>query len=282
MKPIRITIAEVYTNNYFPQIKVIGIGDTGNKIANLLNIDKKIEVFNIDRFNFKGRLKNKLRNTNLLFITTELKGKYIEEIVLFMTHIAKEMNIFTVIAVPFQLFSNENSTFDIVYQQIKNLLPFSDNCIVITNQSFIVNSIKPNEVKEKNQILAKTIEDIIRVIIEPILIGIDFSDIKIALQNGELSLVGIGSASGKNRITDAINQAIRSISLQSKDQFKASKLLVIFRVDKNITLAELDTAMQKIENDFPADTFIVFGAISSPKTGNFEVVIIATGFEDTF
>jgi len=281
MKSIRLTVVEV--NSGYPQIKVIGIGDTGNKIANLLNIDKRIEVFNIDRFNFEEELKNKLKNTDLLFIATGLEGKYIEEIVLFIAHIAKEMNIFTVIAVPFQLFSKENSTFDIIYQRVKNLLPFSDNCIVITYQSFTANPIKPTEVEEKKyQILAETIEDIIRVIIEPILIGIDFSDIKLALQNSGLSLVGIGSASGENRITDAINQAVKSISLQSKNQFKVSKLLVIFRVDENITLAELDTAMQKIENNFPADTFVVFGAIFSPKISNFKVVIIATGFENTF
>jgi len=287
MKPIRLTVVEVNADIYYPQIiKVIGIGDTGNKITSLLNIDKRIEVFNIDRFNFKERLKNKLKNTDLLFIATGLEEKYIEEIVLFIAHLAKEMDIFTIIAISFQISSKEDLVFGIIYQQVKKLLPFSDSCIVITNQSFTANSIKPNEVKEKNyQILVKTIEDIIRVIIEPIIICIDFFDIKIALQNGGLSLVGIGSASGENRITDAINQAIKSISLQSKNQFKASKLLVIFRVDENITLTELDTAMQKIENDFPTDTIVVFSALFLlPKLVILKLLLLqqVLKFEDTF
>jgi hypothetical protein len=42
---------------------------------------------------------------------------------------------------------------------------------VVTNQSYTENNIKTNEVYEKiNQILAKTIESIIKVIIEPSLI----------------------------------------------------------------------------------------------------------------
>ena len=101
------------------------------------------------------------------------------------------------------------------------------------------------------------------------------------LRGGGLSLIGLGSASGENRIEEAIDQAIRSPLLEGESISGASKLIVTFWADENITLADLDRAMQKIEDELAADNLVVFGATLVPETDKFEVTIIATGFEHT-
>jgi cell division GTPase FtsZ len=67
--------------------------------------------------------------------------------------------------------------------------------------------------------------------------------------------------------------------LQGKNISDASKLLVVFYSDEDITLKDIDFAMQKIENELSDDNLAVFGAILNPDTDKFEVVIIATVFE---
>jgi cell division protein FtsZ len=194
--------------------------------------------------------------------------------------VAKEMDIFTIVAVPLQIPLKEHIAFNIAYRRVKNLLSLTDNCIVVTNQSYTENNIKTNEVYEKiNQILAKIIKSIIGVIIEPAFICIDFADVRTVLQNGGLSLVGLGSAGGENKIEEAINRAIKSISLQGKNIPDASKLLVVFYSDEDITLKDIDFAMQKIENELSGNNLAVFDAILNTDTDKFEVVIIATVFE---
>jgi cell division protein FtsZ len=89
----------------------------------------------------------------------------------------------------------------------------------------------------------------------------------------------LGSASGDNRIEEAIDQAIRSPLLEGESISGASKLIVTFWADENITLADLDYAMQRIENELAADNLVVFGATLVPETDKFEVTIIATGFQ---
>jgi cell division GTPase FtsZ len=70
MQSIELKIADI-SDVYGTNIKVIGVGNIGNRIIDLLNVNKKLESCIVNSFNIEKNLEKKLKNTDLLFITAD-------------------------------------------------------------------------------------------------------------------------------------------------------------------------------------------------------------------
>jgi cell division protein FtsZ len=230
------------------------------------------------------KIKEILQGADMVFIAAGLGGGTGTGAAPVIAQIAKDMGILTVAVVTMPFRFEGRKRMEIARQGLEKIQKTTDAYIVVHNQRLLEMGLPDLRLSEAfkmvDEVLSKAVRGITKVVVEPALINIDFADVRTVLQDGGLSLIGLGSASGENRIEEAINQAIKSPLLEGESITGASKLIVTFWADENITLADLDAAMQKIENELSADNLVVFGATLVPETDKFEVTIIATGFED--
>ncbi len=130
-----------------------------------------------------------------------------------------------------------------------------------------------------DDVLRQAIQGIADVITTAGLINVDFQDVrKIMTKSGE-ALIGIGRASGDKRHLEAASQAIRSPMLENAVIDGARGILVSFTSAKNLTLTEIEEAMEYIRKSSNPDAFIKFGQADDESMGDdLKITVIATGF----
>ena len=126
------------------EIKVVGIGTVGNNVLNKMmkkeitevefvgidtnqeNLDKlNVELKMLASEDLSEKVQGALKNTNLVFILTEMSEKKNNEIACIVSEVAKTMGILTVVVVATSINSNGEN------DEIKKLEEVSDTVIVL-------------------------------------------------------------------------------------------------------------------------------------------------------
>ncbi|MBI4802274.1 MAG: cell division protein FtsZ [Elusimicrobia bacterium] len=130
-----------------------------------------------------------------------------------------------------------------------------------------------------DDVLRQAIQGIADVITTAGIINVDFQDVrKIMTKSGE-ALIGIGLASGEDRHIQAASKAIHSPMLENAVIDGAKGILVSFTSSKNLTLMELQEAMEYIKKSSNPDAFIKYGQAYDESMGDeLKITVIATGF----
>ena len=136
-----------------------------------------------------------------------------------IARLAKDMGILTVAVVtkPFSFegkIRNENAN-----KGLSNLKKYVDTLVVIPNDKLL--QVLPastgifDAFKVADDLLKQGISSIVDLITIPSLINLDFADVSTIMRNQGLAHMGIGIASGENRIIVAVRQAVSSPLLET-------------------------------------------------------------------
>ncbi len=278
---------EVYAVNtdvqHLSLLKVPHKIQIGEKITKGLGAGSRPEVGEQAALEDIEKIKEIVQDADMVFIAAGLGGGTGTGAAPVIAQVAKELGKLTVAVVTMPFRFEGKQRMEIARKGLERIKETTDAYIVVHNQRLLEMGLPDLKLSEAfkmvDQVLSKAVRGITKVVVEPALINIDFADVKTVLSDGGLSLIGLGTATGDNRIEEAIDQAIHSPLLEGESIKGASRLIVTFWADENVTLADLDYAMQKIENELASDNLVVFGATLVPETDKFEVTIIATGFE---
>jgi len=256
----------------------------GEKITRGLGAGSDPEVGEQAALEDIDKIKEIIQDADMVFIAAGMGGGTGTGAAPVIAQLARDMGKLTVAVVTMPFKFEGRRRYEIAKEGLERIKATTDAYIVVHNQRLIEMGLPDLRLQEAfkkvDEVLSKAVRGITKVVVEPAIINVDFADLKTVLTNGGLSLIGLGSAKGDNRIEEAINQAINSPLLEGERISGASRIIVTFWADENITLADLDYAMQKIENELAADNLVIFGATLVPETDKFEVTIIATGFEE--
>jgi len=257
----------------------------GEKITRGLGAGSQPEVGEQAALEDIDKIKEILQDADMVFIAAGMGGGTGTGAAPVIAQTAKDMGILTVAIVTMPFKFEGRKRHEIAKVGLEKIKQSTDAYIVVHNQKLLemgLPDLKLSEAfKKVDEILSKAVRGITKIVVEPALINVDFADVNTVLKNGGLSLIGLGAAKGENRIEEAINQAISSPLLEGETISGASRIIVTFWADENIKLADLDYAMQRIENELSADNLVVFGATLVPDTDKFEISIIATGFDES-
>lgn len=180
-------------------IKVIGIGMVGNDVLNKMMKKEiaKVEFVgidtnqgNLDKLNVESKIlasedlsekvQSAFKNTDLVFILTEMSEKKNNEIAYVVSEVAKTMEILTVIVVATSINSNGET------EEIKKLEEVSDTVIVLPLKKLMEadSSATFDKLFEKrDKIFIKNVEFITNLIKKQGIVNLDFDDVKIMLEN---------------------------------------------------------------------------------------------------
>ena len=257
-------------------IKVIGIGTVGNDVLNKIKKKKIAEIQfvgidtnqgNLDKLNvgtkilasedLSEKVQSALKNTNLVFILTEMSEKKNNEIAYVVSEVAKTMEILTVIVVATSINSNGEN------DEIKKLEEVSDTVIVLPLKKLVEADLSTTFDKlfeKRDEIFIKNVEFITNLIKKQGVVNLDFDDVKIMLGNSGEGVMAFGKGEGQDKVKLATEQIINSPFI--KNLPKARKILLSITAGPDIGLTDLQEVSMIINEKFGADqTNILWGYI---------------------
>ena len=132
--------------------------------------------------------------------------------------------------------------------------------------------------KQADDVLLQGVQGISDIITIPGLINVDFADVRNIMSQAGSALMGIGTATGEGRATEAARKAIESPLLETTINGASG---IIFNVTggADLTLHEVHEAAGLIYELAQDDANIIIGAVIDPKFQNeVQITVIATGF----
>ena len=275
-------------------IKVVGIGTVGNNVLNKIMERKIAEVElvgidtnqgNLDKLNvgtkilasedLSEKVQSALKNTDLVFILTEMSEKKNNEIACMVSEVAKTMGILTVVVVATSINSNGENN------EIKKLEEVSDTVIVLPLKKLVEadSSAAFDKLFEKrDEIFIKNVEFITNLIKKQGIVNLDFDDVKIMLENSGEGITAFGKGEGQDKVKLATEQIINSPFI--KNLPKAKKILLSVTAGPDIGLTDLQEITMIINEKIGADqTNILWGYIMDVKLEDkIEVEMLITDF----
>ena len=275
-------------------IKVIGIGTVGNDVLNKMMKKEIAEVefvgidanqANLDKLNVESKIlasenlsenvQSALKNTDLVFILTEMSEKKNNEIACIVSEVAKTMGILTVVVVATSINSNGEA------EEIKKLEEVSDTVIVLPLKKLMEADLSATFDKlfeKRDEIFIKNVEFITNLIKKQGVVNLDFDDVKIMLGNSGEGITAFGKGEGQNKVKLATEQITNSPFI--KNLPKARKMLLSITAGPDIGLTDLQEVSMIINEKFGADqTNILWGYIMDAELEDkIEVEMLITDF----
>jgi cell division protein FtsZ len=235
----------------------------------------------------QNELRDALKGADMVFIVCGLGGGTGSGAGPVIAELARDMGALTVavVTMPFS-FEGAQRT-QIAEEAFAELSPKVDSIISVPNDRLLQMIDKKTSLLDSfgfvDEVLKNGVAGISDLITIPGLINVDYADVKAIMQNTGSALMGIGSASGDNRATEAAKAAVQSPLLDLSIE-GAKGILFIVTGGPNLTLNEVNEAAKVITGSADENARIIFGAvIDESLKDELRITVVATGFSgDTF
>ncbi|NCB41186.1 MAG: cell division protein FtsZ [Clostridia bacterium] len=250
-----------------------GLGAGGNPEIGQRSAEESLET--LDKF---------LKDSDMVFITAGMGGGTGTGAAPIIAKAAKTAGALTVgvVTKPFTFEGKKRSAHaDLGIKFLKN---YVDSLVVVPNDKLLQIAEKNTSMLQAfamaDEILKQGVEGIASLIGEAGIINLDFADVKTVMSDRGLAHMGVGRASGENRIEDAIRIAVDSPLLETNITGARAVLLNIMG-GYDMGMLEVNEAADYIAKEADEDAIIIFGAsVKEEMADEISVTVIATGFED--
>lgn len=229
-------------------------------------------------------IQNIIKGADMVFITAGMGGGTGTGASPIIAKMSKELGILTVgvVTKPFSFEGRKRAM--IAEEGIKELKKYCDTLITIPNSNLLLlDSEKKLSFLDAFAIadsaLKQGVEGVSNLISTPGLVNLDFADITKIMKDRGSAHVGIGEATGDNRVSKALKTALESPLLETKIQ-GATGILINVSGGRDLGMMEVNIGCQEIEEYATDDADIIFGtSIDESLEDKVKVTIIATGFD---
>jgi len=225
-----------------------------------------------------------IKGSNMVFITAGMGGGTGTGASHVIARAAKELNILTVgvVTLPFSLEGPKKMR--IAQQGLEELKKHLDTNIVVPNQNLfkIVNekTTLKNSFGLSNDVLKFGVQSVTDLMVRPGLINLDFADVETIMKGMGKAMMGTGEAEGEKRAEEATKAALLNPLIDEYSLKGAKGLLVNITGGSDLTLFEVDEAVNKIRAEVDPEAELIFGAIEDQNlNGKMRVSIVATSLD---
>jgi cell division protein FtsZ len=219
----------------------------------------------------------------MLFLTAGMGGGTGTGASSIVASVARDMGILTVgiVTIPFAFEGPKKIKKAMI--GVAQLAEQVDAILVINNEK--LREIYPdlnmlNAFSKSDDVVANAARAIAEIITVPGYINTDFADVYNTLKSGNVAIMSVGKASGENRITKAIHDALHS-PLINTDVHGATRLLLqIYTSTEHAVVMSEMSQIHEFVNEIGDDVEVQWGAsLDETLEDCVRVTIIATGFE---
>jgi len=229
-------------------------------------------------------IREAVKDSHMVFITAGLGGGTGTGAGPVIAEVCKEMGALTVAVVtkPFG-FEGKKRMLHAEYG-LESLREVVDTLITIPNDRLrglaSRNATMLEMFKMADDVLLYAVKGITDLIMMPGLVNLDFADVKTTMSKAGMALMGTGIAKGENRAIEAAERAISHPLLEDISISGARGLLMNITSAKDITMAEMTEASERIYREAGDDAEIIWGAVLDDSVGEeLRVTVIATGID---
>lgn len=224
-------------------------------------------------------IKHILEGCDMVFITAGMGGGTGTGAAPVVAKYAKEMGILTV-AVVTKPFNFENRD-EYAEQGIEELKQYIDSLIVIPNEKLLptlgAHVTALEAFAESDNVLLKSIKGIAELITNPGVINVDFADVKRVMKSSGIAMMGMGIASGENRVEEAISRALNSELLECSSIKGAKGILINVSGNMDLPLGEFQAVGKRVREFAHKDARIITGmTLNHEINDKIIITIVAT------
>ena len=230
-------------------------------------------------------IREALEGADMVFITAGMGGGTGTGAAPIVAAVAKELGALTVGVVtrPFTFEGPKRGRF--AAEGIAKLKENVDTLLIISNNRLleIVDKKTPmlEAFREADNVLRQGVQGISDLITAPGYVNLDFADVKTVMENQGTALMGIGVASGEERVIEATKKAIASPLLETSLE-GAEQVLLNITGGLDMTLFEAQDASDIVAATAGGDVNIILGTSINEELGDeIRVTVIATGIDPT-
>ncbi len=225
-----------------------------------------------------------IKGSNMVFITAGMGGGTGTGASHVIARAAKELNILTVgvVTLPFSLEGPKKMR--IALQGLDELKKHLDTNIVVPNQNLFKIVNEKTTLKHSfglsNDVLKFGVQSVTDLMVKPGLVNLDFADVETIMKGMGKAMMGTGEADGEKRAEEATNAALLNPLIDEYSLKGAKGLLVNITGGSDLTLFEVDEAVNKIRAEVDPEAELIFGSIEDERlNGKIRVSIVATSLD---
>ncbi|MGX7198902.1 cell division protein FtsZ [Enterococcus nangangensis] len=226
-----------------------------------------------------------LEGADMIFITAGMGGGTGTGAAPVVAKVAKNLGALTVGVVtrPFSFEGPKRGRY--AAEGIASLKENVDTLLIISNNRLleVVDKKTPmmEAFREADNVLRQGVQGISDLITAPGYVNLDFADVKTVMANQGTALMGIGVASGEDRVIEATKKAISSPLLETSID-GAEQVLLNITGGADMTLFEAQDASEIVAAAATGDVNILLGTSINDDLGDeIRVTVIATGIDPT-
>jgi cell division protein FtsZ len=231
-------------------------------------------------------IRDHLTGAHMVFITAGLGGGTGTGAAPVIAETARDLGILTIGVVTKPFHFEGQRRMRIAEAGIAEMQKVVDTLLIIPNQNLFRVTTKDTTIADAfamaDRVLYAGVACITDLIVKEGLINLDFADVRTVLREKGKAMMGMGEASGKNRVLTAAEVAISNPLIEDPSIKRASGLLISITGGKDMTLFEVDEAASRIREEADPDANIIVGAIfDEGLEGSVRVSVVATGIDNT-
>jgi cell division protein FtsZ len=230
----------------------------------------------------RDELKEALKGADMIFVTAGEGGGTGTGGAPIVAELSRELNALTVGVVTKPFAFEGRTRAGQAEEGIQQLRDQVDTLIIIENDRLLEVVEKKTSIMDAfrmaDDVLRQGVQGITDLITIPGLVNLDFADVRTIMREAGSALMGIGSASGENRATEAARAAVSSPLLESSVD-GATGILLNISGPADVGLFEVNEAAEVVTGAADPNANVIFGAVVDESLGDeVRVTVIATGF----
>jgi cell division protein FtsZ len=231
-------------------------------------------------------IRDHLSGAHMVFVTAGMGGGTGTGAATVIAKAAQELGILTIGVVTKPFHFEGQRRMRLAEAGILELQKVVDTLLIIPNQNlFRVANEKTtfaDAFAMADRVLYSGVACITDLIVKEGLINLDFADVRAVMREKGKAMMGMGEASGANRVLTAAETAISNPLIEDPSIKRASGLLISITGGNDLTLFEVDEAATRIREEADQDANIIIGAtFDDSLEGIVRVSVVATGIDNT-
>ncbi|WP_431283925.1 cell division protein FtsZ [Humitalea sp. 24SJ18S-53] len=225
-----------------------------------------------------------LDGCHMVFITAGMGGGTGTGAAPVIARLARERGVLTVGVVTKPFDFERKRRMDVAEQGLAELQQYVDTLIVIPNQNLFRMANErtgfAEAFKMADNVLYMGVSGVTDLMMKPGVVNLDFADIRTVMSEMGKAMMGTGEAEGEDRAIRAAEAAISNPLLEDTSMRGARGVLVNITGGDDVTLFEVDEAVQRIGREVDPDANLIFGtSLDTTMNGRLRVSVVATGIE---
>lgn len=251
----------------------------GEKITKGLGAGAKPEVGEAAAEENVEEIAQLLKGADMVFVTCGMGGGTGTGAAPVVARVAKEQGALTVgvVTKPFRF--EAKTRMNNAVSGIERLKENVDTLIVIPNDKLLEivdkRTTMPEALKKADEVLQQSVQGITDLINVPSLINLDFADVQTVMRDAGIAHIGIGEASGDEKASEAVQQAVTSPLLETTINGAKN---VIINITGDVSLFEANEAASYVQELAGEDANIIFGVrYDDTYPDECSITVMATG-----